>query len=159
MPCIKNFTVGQCHFFGSSTSTQQNIISRHCRSIIVVVGVFSTAKYIFNSGLAKLDGMPPNTGPAKAARGKNSSLCRCRFLPPIFQMPFLIDCFLIIQNHYLLKKKSRFYDRELDRPLLIYANIAPLNTPKFLPYIFSLLHFLVQFLELVFLSNFSSSFV
>ena len=53
--------------------------------------------------LATLPTAVPRIGLANADKGKKPPVCCPSRLPPIVHTPLLIDCLLIIQNHYLLK--------------------------------------------------------
>ena len=102
--CIKCSAVWQGYLFRNGTFTQQNIVSNHflVSSPSTSASLSATYYFFFIIGPARLDIIPPSKGPANAPMEKKPVNLQGR-LQPILHMPLLIDCFLIIQNHYLQK--------------------------------------------------------
>ena len=98
-------TVGQSNSFWESTTTKKYFLS-HRRLLLCL-----PPKNFFNKGFAT---SPRNGAAADAISPKGIPLPLCflyrLFLSPIYQTPFLTDCFpLIVTNHHLFNWLHMFY--------------------------------------------------
>ena len=70
----------------------------------------------------------PKIGVARAASG-NAFLLFLLRLPPMYQIPLLTDCFVILRSCRLHVKCYMFYDVMLNRLVVPSINIHRVNNP------------------------------
>ena len=91
-------------------------VMRHLNSIFLcryIEGdaVFFDQIFFFTTGPARAPNAGPANDPNIAPTGKNPPFClRFLRLPPMYQTPFLTDCFLILKNHRLAATCYKFCD-------------------------------------------------
>lgn len=111
-------------------------VMRHLNSIFLsryIDGdaIFFHQIFFFTTGPARAPNAGPANDPNIAPTGKNPPFClRFLRLPPMYQTPFLTDCFLILKNHRLAATCYKFCDIMSGLVLTRHTKIHPRHEPR-----------------------------